>query len=235
MAQRNHRRGPGALGRLATRYGVTGRRAAAVALVIALLAAGGAAALGLSTMGGVEVARDEGAAAARQEAPAEGGEAPGEEGPAAPAEGAATAEGVVVVHVDGAGGAPGVYELPGSPRVNDAIMAAGGLAEGADTSGLNLAAPLSDGEKVHVPLAGESQPSPAPSAPGAGEGAGGLVNLNTATLEELDELPGVGEATARAILEDREKNGPFSSPEDLMRVSGIGEKKFEKLEGLVCV
>ena len=54
-------------------------------------------------------------------------------------------------------------------------------------------------------------------------------------LEELDELPGVGEATARAIIEDREANGPFSSPEDIMRVSGIGEKKFERLEGLICV
>lgn len=61
------------------------------------------------------------------------------------------------------------------------------------------------------------------------------MNLNTATAEELDGLPGIGEATAQAIIEDREANGPFLSPEDLMRVSGIGEKKFERLEGLVCV
>ncbi|MBM6775245.1 ComEA family DNA-binding protein, partial [Olsenella profusa] len=61
------------------------------------------------------------------------------------------------------------------------------------------------------------------------------VNINTADVAELDELPGVGEATAAAIVEDRERNGPFAAPEDLMRVSGIGEKKFEKLEGLICV
>lgn len=226
----------GGIGRLARRYGVTGRGAAAAALVVALVAGGAVAVAMAASGGGVEVVRDE---PALESPDAELGEPSGEEGAEggaqAAGEGAAAVAATVVVHVDGAVGAPGVYELPGSPRVNDAIVAAGGLAEGADTSGLNLAAPLSDGEKVHVPLAGESQPSPAPSAPGAGEGAGGLVNLNTATLEELDELPGVGEATARAILEDREKNGPFSSPEDLMRVSGIGEKKFEKLEGLVCV
>ena len=61
------------------------------------------------------------------------------------------------------------------------------------------------------------------------------MNINVAGIEELDELPGVGEATARAIVEDRERNGPFSTTEDLMRVSGIGEKKFAKLEGMICV
>lgn len=228
MAQR---RSSAPLGRLARRYGVVGRRAAAAALVLALLVAGAAAAAGMAATGGVEVVREEGTAA-----PASGGSAePGAEGVARGDEAAGVAEGVVVVHVDGAVGAPGVYALGGEPRVNDAIVAAGGLAEGADTSGINLAARLSDGEKVHVPLVGEAPQAssePASDAPG---GSDGPVNLNTATVEELDELPGVGEATALAIVEDRERNGPFSSPEDLMRVSGIGEKKFEKLEGLVCV
>lgn len=232
MAQR---RSSAPLGRLARRYGVVGRRAAAAALVLALLVAGVAAAAGMAATGGVEVVREEGPAA-----PASGGSAePGAEGEArgdeAAGEGEEVAEGVVVVHVDGAVGAPGVYALGGEPRVNDAIVAAGGLAEGADTSGLNLAARLADGEKVHVPLVGEAPQASAEPASGSGGGSDGPVNLNTATVEELDELPGVGEATALAIVEDRETNGPFSSPEDLMRVSGIGEKKFAKLEGLVCV
>lgn len=140
----------------------------------------------------------------------------------------------VCVHVDGAVAVPGVYVLPEGARANDAVVAAGGLVEGADTSGVNLAAPVADGEKVHVPLEGEAS-APGASPGGAQEGTGGPVNINTAGVEELDELPGVGEATARAIVEDREQNGPFSTPEDLMRVSGIGEKKFERLQGLICV
>lgn len=140
----------------------------------------------------------------------------------------------VCVHVDGAVAVPGVYVLPEGARANDAVVAAGGLVEGADTSGVNLAAPVADGEKVHVPLEGEAS-APGASPGGAREGTGGPVNINTAGVEELDELPGVGEATARAIVEDREQNGPFSTPEDLMRVSGIGEKKFERLQGLICV
>ena len=73
------------------------------------------------------------------------------------------------------------------------------------------------------------------TASSGGASSGDLVNLNNASVEQLDELPGVGEATARAIIEDREANGPFTTPEDLMRVSGIGEKKFAKLEGMICV
>ena len=152
--------------------------------------------------------------------------------------------GRLLVHVDGAVAKPGVYELTGeSPRVNDAVASAGGLAEGADTTSMNLAAPVSDGEKVHVPSAGEGAPEQASDAPG-GEGSGGiganprtsgLVNINTANESELQALNGVGEATASAIVRDRASNGPFTSPEDLMRVSGIGEKKFEKLKGQICV
>ena len=150
-----------------------------------------------------------------------------------------------IVHVDGAVGAAGVVELTGSDlRVYDAITAAGGLAEDADTTDVNLAEPLSDGAKIHIPHVGE-QPADIQSTPTAGQaetaGATGsgdghtLVNLNTATSEELQTLSGVGEATARAIIEDREQNGPFAAPEDLMRVSGIGEKKFAKIRGDVCV
>lgn len=138
----------------------------------------------------------------------------------------------VVVHVDGAVAAPGVYELVAGARASDAVEAAGGLTAEADTTGINLAAPVADGEKVQVPVRGEVATAGDGSAQEPGTG---LVNLNTADVGELDELPGVGEATARAIVEDREANGPFSTPEDLMRVSGIGEKKFARLEGMVCV
>lgn len=147
----------------------------------------------------------------------------------------------VVVHVDGAVVNPGVYELRSEiPRVGDAVDAAGGLVEGADTTSMNLAAPLGDGQKVHVPLQGEVASAEAGDAAGsvtAGSSDGGssLVNINSATVEELDSLPGVGPSTAAAIVEDRDANGPFSSPEDLMRVSGIGEKKFAKLRDHVCV
>ena len=147
----------------------------------------------------------------------------------------------VFVHIDGAVVAPGVYELTGAlPRVNDAVMAAGGLAGDANTSALNLAAVLSDGEKIHVPRQGEAMAagqtsSGAASGPDAGGSSSGLININTATVEELDSLPGIGPSTAAAIVEDRERNGPFASPEDLMRVSGIGEGKFSKLKDQIRV
>lgn len=148
------------------------------------------------------------------------------------------------VHVDGAVASPGVYCVQGtSPRVNDAVQLAGGLTAEADTASLNLAAPLADGQKVHVPLVGES-PLEAEAADGdASESSTGqamgsepsTVNINTANEEELQRLPGVGEATAVAIVRDREQNGSFSSPDDIMRVSGIGEKKFEKMREMICV
>lgn len=141
---------------------------------------------------------------------------------------------VVTVDVDGAVARPNVIELPEGSRVQDAIEACGGLAADADVSSINRASVLQDGQKVYVPKAGETLQVPGVSAGGAAA-AGTLVNINFATVEELDGLPGVGEATAQAIVEDREANGAFASIEDLMRVSGIGEKKFEKLRDLICV
>lgn len=205
--------------RAARRYGLAGWGVVAgalalVVLVVALVcvAVRGSATEGLFRgRGGIEIERAETASEKAEEEP--------QEEPV-----------TLVVHVDGMVGTPGVYELTEGARVSDAVTAAGGLAEGADTSSLNLAAPLADGEKVHVPAEGEEA---TPSSGGAS--SGDLVNLNNASVEQLDELPGVGEATARAIIEDREANGPFTTPEDLMRVSGIGEKKFAKLEGMICV
>lgn len=221
---------------LARRYGISGR--AAVVAALALLAAAGVVAalvvLPALAGGGVVVERADDAVAASDQVET-GAERADEEGQEAPA--ADEAPATLLVHVDGAVAAPGVYELAEGARANDAVLAAGGLAEGADTSALNLAAPLSDGEKLHVPCEGEEAAAPGTGDVAAsGQGAStGPVNLNTASVDELDTLPGVGEATARAIVEDREANGPFATIEDLMRVSGIGEKKFERIRGLVCV
>lgn len=199
-------------------WGVVAGALALVALVVALVcvAVRGRVTEGLVRgQGGIEIERGETASETVEEEP--------QEEPV-----------TLVVHVDGMVGMPGVYELAEGARVSDAVTAAGGLAGGADTSSLNLAAPLADGEKVHVPREGETL-APGVSDEAADDATTGPINLNAATAEELDALPGVGEATARAIVEDREANGPFTTPEDLMRVSGIGEKKFERIRGLVCV
>jgi competence protein ComEA len=148
----------------------------------------------------------------------------------------------VVVHVAGAVAVPGVQRLPAGARVVDAVDAAGGAAADADLARLNLAAPLTDGQQVYVLRAGEEPPGlPAPAgAPGAGatgDGAGpaALVDVNIATAEQLETLPGVGPATAGAIITHREQNGPFTSIEQLIEVRGIGEVKLGQLRDLVTV
>lgn len=142
------------------------------------------------------------------------------------------------VHVAGAVSRPGVYYLPQGKRVVDAVEKAAPLPE-ADLQALNLARPLSDGEKIYVPRVGEALPTAGvqvPGAAGAGDGAAQKVNINTATAEELDaRLPGIGPVLARRIVEYREKHGPFRSPEDLQNVSGIGPKRFEQLKELIAI
>lgn len=143
----------------------------------------------------------------------------------------------VVVHVAGAVLSPGVYRLPAGSRVDDAISAAGGGAGNAAVDGLNRARILADGEQVYVPTAeevaaGVSPPSASPGA--APTTSGGKIDINRATAAELEGLPGVGPATAQKIVEDRESNGPFAKPEDLMRVPGIGAKKFESMREYVA-
>lgn len=139
-----------------------------------------------------------------------------------------------VVHVDGAVVNPGVVEETGEYiRVSDAVKRAGGLREDADTTAINLAAKLEDGAKVYIPFEGEEE-QVSVGTPDSNTGESSLVNLNTATKEELQTLPGVGPSTADAIVEERDKK-KFSSIEDLMRVGGIGEKKFEKLKDKICV
>lgn len=156
--------------------------------------------------------------------------------------------GTVVVHVTGAVEAPGIVRLPAGSRIDDAVRAAGGARPDADLSAVNLARPLGDGEQVHVPVPGESPPAPAgsssggvsPQAGGAGPAAsdaagGGLVDLNTAGVAELDALPGVGPAIAQRIVDHRDLNGPFASVDDLEQVSGIGPATLEKIRPLATV
>ena len=123
-------------------------------------------------------------------------------------------------------------------RVNDALDAAGGLTENADERQINRAALVADGEKVYVPELGESgvlSGDDGAADVGSSDESTDAININTADAQLLDELPGVGPATAQAIIKDREENGPFSAPEDIMRVSGIGETKFEKMKDALCV
>lgn len=156
--------------------------------------------------------------------------------------GPSTAAGEVVVHVAGAVAGPGVQRLPAGARVVDAIDAAGGVAADADVGRVNLAAPLEDGQQVYVPKAGEAFSGVAGSANGGGGGGGGgdgasarIVDLNTATAEELDELPGVGPAIAQAIIDHRSTNGPFGTVEELLEVRGIGQAKLEEIRPRVTL
>ena len=142
---------------------------------------------------------------------------------------------VVVVHVAGAVIEPGVYRLDGDARVRDAIVAAGGPTEAADWNAMNLAAAVTDGVKVYVPIVGEVVPSwlePA-GVPGGADTALGPIDVNAAGTSELESLPGVGPATATAIVTERERNGPFLNVDDLDRVPGIGPAKLDALRDLV--
>ena len=144
----------------------------------------------------------------------------------------------IVVHVAGAVRAPGVYELMVGDRVHDAVSLAGGAAADADPAGLNLAAPLVDGARIYVPMLGEVDPAALPSAlpvDVVGGDPTGPIDLNRATAEQFELLPGVGPATAAAIVGDRERNGPFASVDDLDRVPGIGPAKLAALADLVTV
>ena len=148
----------------------------------------------------------------------------------------------IFVYVSGAVNNPCVCELDEGSRVVDAIKAAGGFADDAATDALNLARVLVDGEQIDVPTLEEqaaaeeagvslSTSSTEDSTADSAE----LININTATAEELETLPGIGEVTAANIIADREANGPFESIKDITRVSGIGDKKFEAIADLICV
>lgn len=135
----------------------------------------------------------------------------------------------VVIDVEGKVRRPGIVTLPKGSRVVDAIKAAGGLSGKADTASLNMARKVDDGEQILVGVAPVPGAEPVAGAPGA------KVNLNTATMDQLDELPGVGPVTAKSILDWRTKNGHFTKVEDLLDVNGIGQATLDDLRDLVTV
>jgi competence protein ComEA len=137
----------------------------------------------------------------------------------------------LVVDVAGAVRRPGLYRLPQGSRIADAVARAGGATGKASLDGINLAAPIVDGEQVVVPA---RTPSGAAAVPAAGGGApAGPVSLNTATAEQLDALPGIGPVTAQKIVDYRAQHGAFHSVDELDAISGIGPAKLEQLRGLV--
>lgn len=164
---------------------------------------------------------------------------PGDDAGALPVEPVAVAETTerespehVVVHVVGAVRSPGLYRLDDGSRVADALALAGGAMPKAELTAVNLAAPLIDGTQVVVPRVGQAQ-APAMSAAGATGAPAGPIRLNTATVDELQGIPGVGPVTAQQIVAFREQNGPFRSVDELDAVPGIGPKRLEQLRELV--
>jgi competence protein ComEA len=156
--------------------------------------------------------------------------------PVAPPTETAAAPTVVVIDVVGAVRRPGLYRLQQGARIADAVARAGGATTKADLALINLAAPLADGEQVVVPKRGAVAPSAAPSGAGgsAGVPSSGPVHLSTATLEQLDSLPGIGPVTAQKILDYRQKHGAFTSADELDAVSGIGPARLDQLKDLVA-
>ena len=146
----------------------------------------------------------------------------------------------LVVDVRGAVAKPGVYTLPAGSRVQDALAQAGDLLPNAETRSFNLARKLNDGEQIYVPLIGEATAVP----PSVGKGVQstsatktpiGKININTATLEGLDELPGIGPAIGQRIIDYRNENGAFRQIEDLKKVRGIGDSVLGQIKDLITL
>lgn len=161
-----------------------------------------------------------------------------EGGPVEP--GASSPDGELVVAVAGKVRRPGLVRVPAGARVADAVEAAGGALPGVDVALLNPARKVTDGELILVGVAAPPGAAPPPGAasggaPGAAPGAGGRLNLNTATLAQLDALPGVGPVLAQRILAHRDQHGGFRSVGDLRQVDGIGDARYEQLKDLVTV
>ncbi len=144
----------------------------------------------------------------------------------------------VVVDIVGKVRTPGVRRLPAGSRVADALRAAGGVREGTDTTGLNRARVLTDGEQIAVGKLPAAVPAPAAASaqggtPGGAAGPAGPISLNSATAAQLDTLPGVGPVLAQHILDYRSQHGGFTSIDDLRHVTGIGARRFADLRPLV--
>jgi competence protein ComEA len=140
---------------------------------------------------------------------------------------------LLVIDVAGAVRRPGLYRLRRGSRIDDAIAAAGGPTAKAQLDAVNLAAPVADGEQVAVPGRGAGGVAAAASPPAAGSSPSAPLDLNTATAEQLDGLPGIGPVTAQKILDYRQAHGPFHSVAELEGVPGIGAGRLAQLKGLV--
>ena len=197
---------------------------AVCALVIAVL--------GWRALRGARVDFDDGGAAVSVRDPATARGATGARGTTR-----GGADGGALVHVIGAVRRPGVYRLRAGSRVIDAVERAGGATERAELAGLNLAARVADAQQIAVPRRGGRASAMAAGAasPAANGVAGGPIDLNTATLEQLDTLDGVGPVIARKIIEHRARNGPFRSVDELAQVPGIGPKRLAALRAHVRV
>ena len=136
----------------------------------------------------------------------------------------------IMVYVSGEVMRPGVYRLDSEHRVADALNAAGGPTSDADLDRINLAMRLNDEDQIHVPFVGSGQPIGAPASTTSGK-----LNVNTATVDELESLPGIGVAKASAIVEYRNIHGPFERVDDLVEVSGIGDGILGSIRHLVEV
>jgi len=146
-----------------------------------------------------------------------------------------TSGSTLVVHVAGAVRRPGLVQLRAGARVADAVAAAGGAARNAELASVNLARPVVDGEQLVVLARGEGPAAAAPPAAGGPASSGAPIDLNSATLEQLDTLPGVGPVLAQRILDWRAEHGRFGSTDELREVSGIGEATFADIKPLVRV
>lgn len=162
-----------------------------------------------------------------------------------PPENVEVAKNEIAVYVSGQVKTPAVITLEdsGSLRLIDAVNAAGGMTELADTEAINLAEPLSDGQHIHVPtkeiffrdIAAQSAGTNSNSNSNSNLNSSGLININTADAKELEKLTGIGPALAGRIIEYRESNGAFKSIEEIKKVRGIGEKTFEKMRDEITV
>lgn len=151
----------------------------------------------------------------------------------------------ILVNVVGAVPRPGLYELPEGSRVHNAVDAAGGLLAEADATGINLAAVLEDGQQLDIPFQDGAGPTPGintnlsitrtPSQVTPSPVSDDLLNINTATVDQLDNLPGIGPTTAQNIVDYRTEHGPFQRVQDLMNVPGIGPATFDRLKDLIAV
>lgn len=151
-----------------------------------------------------------------------------------------SSEGILYVDVGGAVARPGVYKMNTGDRVFEAIEKAGGLTKKADTSALNQAEEVKDGQKIQIPEKGETAGAPGTdtaenSLSASVSAPGEKININTADSTALQQISGVGPATAQKIIDYRTQNGPFKRIEDLKNVSGIGEKTFEKMKENITI